>query len=36
MFPLVDFGTFNTKMAMERLDWLQFLRNINKIKLKMP
>jgi len=36
MFPLIDFGTFNTKMATERRDWLQFPRKINKIKVKMP
>ena len=30
MFPSTDFGTLNMKMATERLDWLQFVRKINR------
>ena len=29
LFSFIDFGTLNTKIATKRLDWLQFLRNIN-------
>jgi len=29
MFPFIDSGTRNNKIAMKRLDWLQFPRKIN-------
>jgi hypothetical protein len=35
-FTCIDFGTLNTNMVMERLEYLQFPRKINERELPMP